>query len=86
MLCMCLATLAAKVTSLHAVIQAPKPKAAAKPAPKAAAAVEEDSSEEESDDEDDEDDEKPAAKVSKNHPISCPVGLRVHFMIVSMRT
>ncbi len=44
-------------------MQAPKPKAAAKPAAKAAAAVEEDSSEEESDDEDDEEDDKPAAKV-----------------------
>ena len=71
---------------MHAGIQAPKPKAAAKPAPKAAAAVEEDSSEEESDDEDDEEDEKPAAKVSKQPPISRLLGLCKPVMILSMRT
>ena len=72
MLCMSLTNLAAELEVLDAAIQAPKPKAAGKPATKAAAAVEEDSSEEESDDEDDDEDEKPAAKVSNYPPTSHP--------------
>ena len=67
----------------HATKQAPKPKAAAKPAAKAAAAVEEDSSEEDSDDEDDEEDDKPAAKVYSHPPTSPFLSIR-SFRFISM--